>query len=159
MGALSLRDASPSDLPLLEEMLLEAAFWRGDRDADARLPPGVSRNVAGWGRAGDTGVIAASGSRDVAAAWFRLFPAEEHGYGFVDEAVPELTIAVRATHRRQGVGGQLLDALIERARRDGYSALSLSVEPDNPALRLYESRGFRRVGGVGDAWTLLLALR
>lgn len=157
-----MRDASEGDLPLLEEMLIEAAFWRGDRDTEdageALGRPELRRYLTGWGRRGDTGVVALIGGRPVGAAWFRLFQREDRGYGFVDETVPELTIAVRATHRGQGVGGHLLDALIERARREGYRALSLSVEPDNPARRLYERRGFHRVGVVGDAWTMLLDL-
>lgn len=162
MAALAVRDASKADLPLLEEMLIEAAFWRGDRGTDdpgeALRRPELRRYLAGWGRRGDTAVVALIGGRPVGAAWFRLFQREDHGYGFVDETVPELTIAVRATHRGQGVGGHLLDALVERARREGYRALSLSVEPDNPARQLYERRGFQRVAVVGDAWTMLLDL-
>jgi ribosomal protein S18 acetylase RimI-like enzyme len=36
--------------------------------------------------------------------------------------------------------------------------MSLSVEPDNPALRLYEQRGFRKTGEHGGAWVMLAEL-
>ena len=61
--------------------------------------------------------------------------------------------------RGRGVGRSLLGALIARARAEGHAALSLSVEVDNPALRLYEHAGFTRVGQVGNAWTMRLDLR
>jgi ribosomal protein S18 acetylase RimI-like enzyme len=57
--------------------------------------------------------------------------------------------------RRQGIARSLLRALLERAQLRGYPALSLSVAPDNPARRLYESEGFVKVGEMGTSWTLL----
>jgi ribosomal protein S18 acetylase RimI-like enzyme len=69
----------------------------------------------------------------------------------VDESIPELTIAVVPSRRGRGFGDELLEGLLQRARQEGYTALSLSVEKDNPALRLYERFGFKPVGEVGDS--------
>lgn len=44
--------------------------------------------------------------------------------------------------RGAGVGGSLLRALLDEAR-DANCAVTLHVEPDNPARRLYERLGFR----------------
>jgi GNAT superfamily N-acetyltransferase len=88
----------------------------------------------------------------------RLFDPERPGYGFVGAGVPEVTIGVVAAERGQGVGTALLRGLIREARDRGYPALSLSVEFDNAALRLYQRLGFRRVGGVDNAWTMLVDL-
>jgi ribosomal-protein-alanine N-acetyltransferase len=81
------------------------------------------------------------------------------GYGFVAADVPELSIAVAPEARGRGFGTQLLGALVAAARDAGHRAISLSVEPENPALRLYERPGFRRVGNEGGAWTMALELR
>jgi ribosomal protein S18 acetylase RimI-like enzyme len=52
------------------------------------------------------------------------------------------TIKVEASHRRKGVGGVMLDALIDALPSDA-PPLDVIVERDNvPALALYESRGF-----------------
>ncbi len=157
-----IRPASPADLPFLEAMLVEAACWRpGTASAPARhvlAEPAVARYLEGWGRSGDTGLVAEAGGSAVGAAWFRVFEADDAGYGFVAADVPELTIAVTAGARGQGVGTFLLDALVAEARAGGFRALSLSVEEDNPALRLYEHAGFVRAGRVGGAWTMLLEL-
>ena len=53
---------------------------------------------------------------------------------------------VRPTHRRSGAGRQLVQAIIELARQK-VELLQLAVVSTNqPALRLYESLGFRQYG-------------
>ena len=85
----------------------------------------------------------ASGER-VGAAWYRLLTEEAPGYGFVAPGVPELGMGVAEAFRGRGVGGALLGALMERARAEGFGALSLSVEDGNdPAARLYERTASR----------------
>jgi ribosomal protein S18 acetylase RimI-like enzyme len=51
------------------------------------------------------------------------------------------------------------DVVIRPARGEaGYSALSLSVEEENPALRLYERVGFERHAHGDGVWTVVLPL-
>lgn len=157
---LKIRPAIVTEVPFLEQMLVEAAYWRGDAPAtvaQALAPHELAILLAGWGRPGDSGVVAVKDTL-VGAAWYRLWTDEVHSYGFVDEATPELAIGVRPAARGRGVGGALLDALFERARADGYASLSLSVSIDNPARRLYERKGFRRFATVGDACTMRVRL-
>lgn len=52
----------------------------------------------------------------------------------------------------------MLEALIVSAREQHHPALSLSVEPDNPARRLYERWKFQVVGAVDGLLTMLLPL-
>jgi len=130
-------------------MLHHAYYWR------ERVPGSlVSRYVRGWGRRGDTAVIALDNGFPVGAAWYRLFSAAEPGYGFVDERTPELAIAVVPSKRGHGVGDQLLEALLAQAREAGYEAPSLNVEPGNPARKLYERHGFEVVEKGPEAWTM-----
>jgi len=152
-----IRRGGPHDVPFLRDMLHHAYYWRENAPEMEDLP--VSRYVLGWGRRGDAAVIAIDDYWPVGAAWYRLFSRDEPGYGFVDEKTPEISIAVVPNKRGSGHGSQLLDALIERAREDGYKALSLSVEPDNPALHLYERMGFRKVGETGGSWTMKVDLQ
>jgi ribosomal protein S18 acetylase RimI-like enzyme len=152
-----------ADRRFLHEMLYEAAAWRPGHPRPAFRAvfsnPRIACYVESWGRAGDYGVIAeAEGGTPIGAAWYRLFPADARGFGFVSPAIPELTIGVSPAARGHGVGTSLLTALIEHARDEALPALSLSVEEDNPAVRLYERFGFERIGGVENAWTMRLDL-
>ncbi len=144
-----IRRAGPQDTRFLRDMLHHALYWR-ERGPGSR----TSRYVRGWGRSGDTAVIALEGGFAVGAAWYRVFDSDEPGYGFVDEQTPELAIAVVPSKRGRGIGEQLIAALIERARESGYDALSLSVEPGNPARKLYERHGFEVVEQGTEAWTM-----
>jgi GNAT superfamily N-acetyltransferase len=134
-----LRPVDRQDVRFLRDMLRHAYHWRMAQDPD--LP--VFRYVQNWGRRGDAGVIAFDGPNEYGAAWYRLFPESAPGFAFVDEQTPELTIAVVPSHRGHGSGKELLAALLERARRDGFSRLSLSAEPGQTGF--YEKHGFREL--------------
>lgn len=159
--SVALRPTVAGDADFLTEMLVEAAFWRpegpcGDVD-DVMREPELAHYVAGWPQPGDLGVVAEY-EHPVGAAWLRFFSASDPGYGFVDAATPEVSMGVVQEWRGRGVGARLLDALVDAAREAGLVTLSLSVESDNYARRLYERHGFRQVGLVGGSLTMLLRL-
>jgi ribosomal protein S18 acetylase RimI-like enzyme len=115
----------------------------------------VQLYVKAWGRPGDTAVIAVEDGFPVGAAWYRLFPRERPGFGFVDESTPELAVAVVPNRRGRGIGDALLTSLVERARTDGHPALSLCVDRHNTdAIGVYERHGFERVGENEDTLTM-----
>ncbi len=135
-----IRPGGVQDVPFMKDMLRHAFYWR--TPASDEEPP-LTRYVDRWGRPGDTVLIAIDHFLPVGAAWYRLFDRNNPGFGFVDERTPELAIAVVPSKRGKGLGGQLLEALLERAGADGYEAISLSVGKDNPAVGLYERAGFK----------------
>jgi len=152
-----IRRGDVRDVPFLRDMLRHAYYWRWADPELADLP--LTRYVEGWGRPGDTALILIEGFQPVGAAWYRLFTSDEPGFGFVDEETPELTIAVVPSRRGRGYGAELLSALLEEARKVGFAHVSLSVEPDNPALKLYERHGFVKVAERGGAWVMVAELR
>lgn len=160
---MKIRIAGPEDAEFLHEMFLGAFFWRGD--APARPDPdalaAMAAYVTDWGRPGDAALVAIADSGErLGAAWYRLFTASRPGYGFVAPEVPELGIAVVATHQDHGIGRGLMESLIELAAGEGRPGISLSVEDGNArAAHLYESVGFRTVGRNGNARTMLLELK
>jgi hypothetical protein len=86
----AIQPESRHDVAFLGQMLVEAVNWRPGRRRltleDVLADPHLARYVRGWGRRGDGGVIAEEAGDRVGACWYRLFPADEPGYGFVDEA-------------------------------------------------------------------------
>ena len=109
--------------------------------------PRTAHYIAGWPRDTDLGVIAEAGAVPVGAAWVRFFAAEDPGYGFVAPDVPELTVGVAAAWRGRGVGRSLLRAVAARAAAAGVRRISLSVERENFARRLYRSEGYAVADG------------
>jgi ribosomal protein S18 acetylase RimI-like enzyme len=155
----SIRTLSPSDQQLLREMLylsLHVPEGGAPFPRDVIDRPEIARYVSGWGRDGDIGFVAvdAGSGEPIGAAWLRLLKGDEKGYGYVDEETPELGMAVLPEHRGRGVGSELLGRLLESAATV-YRSVCLSVSADNPAVRLYERAGFRRVRECGTSLKML----
>ena len=156
-AAVVVRRGGAQDVRFLRDMLHHAYYWK-ERAPDTGPGP-VALYVKAWGRRGDTAVVALDRGFPVGAAWYRLFPRERPGFGFVDERTPELAIAVVPNARGRGVGTALLTSLLDRAREDGYPAISLSVDRANAgAIELYERYGFARVGEDDDSVTMVAPL-
>src|SRR4051812_21006524 len=147
-----IRPAEQGDVAALHAALLQAANWDPARGPLALDDPSLAPYRDDWGRPGDLRVVAGVGGAAVGAASCRL----PRGYGYVDEQTPELTIGVDEPYRGRGIGTALLGALAERARTDGFERLSLSVERENPARRLYERSGYREIGEDPGGGVLML---
>jgi GNAT superfamily N-acetyltransferase len=158
-----IRDLRADELGFLQEMLYAALDWR----PDVELPPAewvlqhpqVVVFHEGWGRPGDTALVAELEGEKVGLVWYRLFTEDSHGEGFVDERTPELAIAVVDGFRGRGIGEALLEAAHERARRDGIARLSLSVDAENPARRLYARLGYADYEPEDGLGRMILVLR
>jgi GNAT superfamily N-acetyltransferase len=147
----------------MADMLVEAVNWSSEWKRKSRKrvlsAPGTVRYIAGWPRETDLGVIAEASGERIGAAWLRLFPASDPGYGFVAPDIPELTIGVAAPWRGQGAGRALLRAIAGRARSAGVGQVSLSVERKNFAQKLYLSEGYQVVGpGYAGSDTMVKVL-
>lgn len=58
-----------------------------------------------------------------------------------------MNLAVHPDYRRQGIARELVNALCDHLRQKGSLGLTLEVRASNaPAIALYESLGFARVG-------------
>jgi ribosomal protein S18 acetylase RimI-like enzyme len=156
---LHLRDATNADIDFLAAMLLEAANWREDKQTATPQSITNSTYLTDWKRSSDFGFLAHVDDKPVGAAWARFMTVQDPGYGFVDERIPELSMAVVSTQRGKGVGRILLERVIKASIDRGLEALSLSVEDENERARvLYVSNGFVVTGRIGNSDTMVLRL-
>lgn len=108
--------------------------------------PELARYVAEWmERPDDLGVGAEAEGALVGAAWLRRWTGPDRGYGYVDAATPELSMALLPGWRGRGTGTVLLRRLLAEADEQ-FGAVSLSVSLANPAQRLYRREGFEPIG-------------
>jgi GNAT superfamily N-acetyltransferase len=150
-----IRRGDRMDLPFMRSLVGFAYNWHL---ATFDTEVSISRYVDGWGRTGDVSYIATEGGHSIGAGWFRLFHDRLQGFGYVDERTPELTIVVVPTRQGQGIGLQLLTALLERAKYEGYTAVSVSVQRGNRDEASYLERGFEAHAEEDEAVTLLKKL-
>jgi ribosomal protein S18 acetylase RimI-like enzyme len=157
-----IRASEQDDVSFLWDMLYEIRSLRCVREGktlpsrDVLQTPDLAKYVQNWGLKSDRAFIAIDGQTPVGAAWYRLFTADNAGYGYVDDNTPELAIALFHQYRNKGLGKSLLIHLLTQAKADGYQQISLSCDPTNDnALHLYQKLGFERVGAhTNQNWTM-----
>ena len=151
------RTLTPSDQAFLWECLyfaIHVPLGTPPPGLEVLKSADLSKYVADWGRSTDYGFLALdpASPKNLGALWLRQFSSYNAGYGFVDEQILELSMAVIPDYRGRGIGSLLLKHLFDQEK---YSAISLSVSPQNPALKLYERFGFKKVREKGGSWTML----
>lgn len=158
-SSITIRPLTSEDQPFLWEMLYQALYVPEGNEPfprDIVHRPEISRYAEDWGNRDDTGFVAIDeiSQQPTGAVWIRLLTGENKGYGYVDDATPELSIAVTPEYRGQGIGTKLLVHILQQTE-NRFRAISLSVSSDNPAVRLYERLGFEVTGASGNSLTMV----
>ena len=149
---ISYRAIEKSDEPFLWEMLYQALYVPAGEPPFPRailMEPGIKIYVENWGADSDQGLVALNDDKPIGAVWVRLIKA----YGFVEDEIPELTIAVLPEFRGRGIGSNLITELFSQISPK-YKAVSLSVTAENPAMKLYQRLGFEVVRINGNSVTM-----
>lgn len=155
------RQIRQSEWPLIEDFLYEAIYVpEGFEGVVPRSTiyddPKCRAAFEGFGALpDDRAVVAEVDGKVVGACWART----TDEYGHIDDKTPSLSISLYKKYRGQGVGAAMMRALLDELRDAGYARASLSVQKENPALRLYERMGFRIVGYGFDETEWLMVCR
>lgn len=157
----AIRHITPNEWPLLEDFLYEAIYVPEGYEGEVPRAviyddPKCRAAFEGFGtRADDRALVATADDEVVGACWVRT----TDEYGHIDDDTPSLSISLLRPHRGRGVGGILMRRLLTELQEAGYARCSLSVQKENPALRLYERMGFRIVGDGADESEWLMVHR
>ncbi len=146
--------ADKNDQEFLYEMLYQSIYVEPDSPKPDRQIidiPEISKYVANWGKQGDYALIALDeNGTKIGAVWLRYFDVNNKGYGFINDQIPEIGIAVEEKSRGNGIGSFLLNEILKRTKNE-IESISLSVQPNNPAMDLYSRFGFYECGKEGDS--------
>lgn len=155
----SWRLVNPEDSALLVEATMGNINWSAEHvmEHDVQTRPEFRHYTVLMPERGDFGIVVEAGGEPIGVVWALYLGADDPGFGFVDEATPELCLWVHASGRGVGVGRRLLRALQSEARRRGIARVSLSVEADNFAAHLYATEGFVPVQGRAEAGVMIWA--
>lgn len=158
----SIRPIRTSEHHLLAEFLHEAIFVPEGYEGEVPYSviyedPKCRAAFEGFGTLpDDRALVAEVDGAVVGACWVRT----TNEYGHVDDETPSFSIALYKPFRGRGIGGAMMRAMLDELRDAGYARASLSVQKENPALRLYRRLGFRIVGDGFDEseWLMLIDL-
>ena len=150
-----IRKIRPEEHNLLREFLYQAIYLPEGMEPPPRSIidlPELQVYVTDFGtQPGDHCLVAEVERKVIGTAWCRIM----EDYGHIDNDTPSLAISLLPEYRGQGTGTQLLNALLLLLRENGYQRASLSVQKENPALRLYQRAGFRILAEKGTEYLML----
>ncbi|EGF07525.1 Acetyltransferase YpeA [Streptococcus sanguinis] len=154
-----IRALKPEEILLLEEFLYLAIFIP---QGLALLPrsilkePELEMYIKDFGQQPDDWALAAEvDGLLVGAVWVRILK----DYGYFDDQTPSLSISFLPDFRGQGLGQQLMTAMLDLLKAKGYPSVSLSVSKDNPAVRFYQRLGFVMVEEREDDYLMVCRLK
>lgn len=156
-----IRPLTMAEYPLLEGFLYEAIYQPAGSQPLPReiiYRPEIFLYVEDFGRPGDRCLAAEVDGRVVGAVWVRYFRGEIKGYGTLDENTPELSISLKREFRGQGIGSELIRAMLKLLQAEGIERVSLSVQKENPAERLYRLLGYEIVVDMDDEYVMAVDL-
>ena len=111
--------------------------------------------IQDFGQQPDDWALAAEvDGRLVGAVWVRNMK----DYGYYDDRTPSLSISFLPEFRGQGLGQQLMTAMLDILKSKGYPSVSLSVSKDNPAVGFYQGLGFVTVVEREEDYLMLCRL-
>jgi ribosomal protein S18 acetylase RimI-like enzyme len=151
---LTLRDATLDDVALIDELHVRSrrVAYRGqvsDHYLDVTMP---AASRADWQRKlpellGGAGRVLIAQADGEPIGFVAAFAPDERGSVYINN------LHARPDRKGLGAGSALLDAVAQWGRAIGARAMHLKVlETNTPAIGFYESRGWRRVDRVQDAW-------
>ena len=153
-----IRPLKQEEIPLLEEFLYQAIFIPSGLEPLPRSilkEPDLDIYIKDFGQQPDDWALAAEvDGRLVGAVWVRIMK----DYGYYDDQTPSLSISFLPEFRGQGLGQQLMTAMLDLLKAKGYSSVSLSVSKDNPAVRFYQRLGIVTGEEREDDYMLLCRL-
>lgn len=154
----SIREIRTQEISLLEDFLYEAIF----------IPEGVNppprsiiRNedlqvyVKDFGLfSDDRCLVAEIEGKIVGAVWSRIMK----DYGHIDDDTPSIAMSLYKEYRNQGMGTELLRQMLQLLRREGYEKVSLSVQKENYATKMYLKAGFEVVKETPEEYIMVCNL-
>jgi ribosomal protein S18 acetylase RimI-like enzyme len=143
-----IREIKQTEHSRLPDFLYEAIFIPVGTERPGRdilNIPEISRYISDFGRSTDLCLVAEINGELTGAIWVRIFPHNAKGFGYVDEETPELSMSVLPGYRGKGIGTCMLSTMLERLKCLAYKQVSLSVDLDNYAFRMYKKFGFETV--------------
>ena len=86
----------------------------------------------------DIALVAEVDGKIVGAVWARIM----NDYGHIDDDTPSLAISLYKEYRSNGIGTGLMQEMLLHLKKVGYKRVSLAVQKENYAVKMYKKVGF-----------------
>ena len=151
----TIREIQKQEYPLLDNFLYEAIFIPVGIEPPPKTiitSPELQVYVQHFGELkDDRGLVAEIDGKIVGAVWVRIM----NDYGHIDDETPSLAISLYKKYRGFGIGTAMMKEILTLLKSHGYKQVSLSVQKDNYAVKLYLKVGFEIVSEDEEAFVMV----
>ena len=137
-----IRETKKEEYVLLEHFLYEAIFIPVGVEPPPKTiinMPELQEYIADFGSLkDDKAIVAEVEGKIIGSVWVRIM----NDYGHIDDDTPSLAMSLYKEYRGLGIGTALLKEILLNLKLAGYTKVSLSVQKDNYAVKLYKKVGF-----------------
>ena len=153
-----IREMQKDEYYLLSDFLYEAIYIPDGTAAPPKSVitcPELQVYISDFGNSNhDKALLAEVNGNIVGAIWARIM----NDYGHIDKNTPSLAMSVFKTYRGVRIGTLLLTQMLSAEKAAGYAKLSLSVQKDNYAVKLYRKVGFTIVSETDEEYIMVVDL-
>lgn len=156
-----IRPLKQSEIYILSDFLYEAIF---QKDNAIPLPkeiinkPELNIFIKDFGKPDDYCLVAEVDNKIIGAVWSRVLSGEIKGYGNIDSTTSELAISIYKQYRNKGIGTELMKGILKLLKEKGYKRVSLSVQKDNYAVKMYKAVGFKTFKETEEEYIMVCSL-
>lgn len=140
-----IRNIRKDEYSLLNDFLYEAIFIpEGVKPPSKTIinNPELQVYISGFGtKADDNCLVAEVNGKVIGAVWTRIM----NDYGHVDDKTPSLAISLFKEYRGSGIGTEMMKKILILLKEKSYEKVSLSVQKENYAVKMYIKAGFKIV--------------
>ena len=104
---------------------------------------------------GDICLVTETDNKILGGVWTRIV----NDFAHIDDNTPSLAIAVLKASRSKGIGNRLLAEMLKELKDEGFLSVSLSVQKDNFAVRMYVRAGFYVVEDNDEEFVMIKMLQ
>lgn len=153
-----LREMKKEEYPLLDDFLYEAIYIPDGVEPPPKSViklPELQEYIYDFGnKEHDKAFVAEAEGNIVGAVWVRVM----NDYGHIDNDTPSLAMSLHKNYRGLGIGTDLLNRFLSTLKEEGYSKISLSVQKENYAVKIYKKAGFMIVNETEEEYIMLINL-
>lgn len=153
-----IRSLWKGETELLKDFLYEAIFIPKGAEpptGDIIEKPELRVYTDDFGtRKGDNCLVADFGGKVIGVVWTRIMD----DYGHVDDETLSFAISLYKEYHGQGIGSQLMVKMLELLKWQGYERVSLEVQKENYAVKMYKNVGFKTVDENAEEYIMVCEL-
>lgn len=153
-----IRKIKSDEYRILDDFLYEAIFIPEGIEPPPKSiieQPELQVYVENFGKKDDYCLVAEIDNKIVGAVWVRIMD----DYGHIDNNTPSLAISLYKEFRGQGTGTALLENILSLLKSESYEKVSLSVQKENYAYRMYLKAGFEVVDENDEEYIMICDLK